>query len=1218
MNYNINDYLKKKILVLDGAMGTSIQKFNLNEQDFKGSCACHHSQKGNNDLLTLTNPEVISSIHKAYLESGADIIETNTFNSNKISQADYGLEDKVYKLNYEGAKLARSLADEYTLKNNTKPRFVAGSIGPTNRTASLSPDVENPGFRNISFDELVSAYEEQIEGLVDGGVHLLLIETIFDSLNARAAIFAADNVLTKKNLNIPLMISGTIADKSGRILSGQTLEAFCESIRNHRVLSIGLNCSFGAEDLIPFIKSLSKSQDLYISFHPNAGLPNSLGEYDESPDYTASFVKELALEGHLNIVGGCCGTTPEHIKAMAEAVENIKPRIIPTVEKETVFAGLEIIKVNKENNFVNIGERTNVAGSAKFARLIREKKYEEALSVAKDQVENGAQIIDINFDDALLDAAVEMDVFLKLLASEPEISKVPVMIDSSKFEVLEIGLKAIQGKAIVNSISLKAGEQEFIRQATIIKKYGAGTVVMAFDEKGQADTFNRKTEICKRAYDILVNIVKFPPENIIFDPNILAIATGIDEHNNYGVDFIKATKWIKENLPYAKISGGVSNLSFSFRGNNVIREAIHSVFLYHAIEAGMDMGIVNPGMIQIYDKIDKALLEKVEAVVLNTAPDAAEKLLEFAENYKNSEISQVENKLLWREADCRERLKHALIKGITDFIEEDVEEARKGYNKALHVIEGPLMDGMKVVGELFGEGKMFLPQVVKSARVMKKAVSFLLPYIEEEKSGSGRTTAGKVVFATVKGDVHDIGKNIVSVVLACNNFDVIDLGVMVPAETILEIAKKEKADIIALSGLITPSLEEMSHVAEEMERQGFNIPLMVGGATTSKTHTALKIAPKYSKGVVHSIDASKAVEVAKKLANLETRDKYLEIIADEYKTTRENYLKIERKLIPLEEAREKNYKINWSNKNIIKPNFLGIKTLNNVSIKELRQYIDWSFFFIAWDMGVVYPKILNDPKYGEEAKKLLADANKMLDLLEKENILTANAVFGIFPANSIGDDIELYSDSSKEKVLTTFNLLRQQEVLKNTDFKCLSDYIAPKESGFTDYIGGFVVTGGVGAKEYGENLKAMGDDYGALMVRVLADRLAEALAEYLHLQVRKEYWGYSHHENLTLEQLLKGEYRGIRPAFGYPSLRDHSEKKKLFELLDAENNTGVYLTENYMMDPTASVCGLYFGAEEAKYFDIYRVAKDQIKDYSSRSRTDISSTEKLLANILGY
>jgi 5-methyltetrahydrofolate--homocysteine methyltransferase len=1217
MKYDIKDSLKKKILILDGAMGTSIQKFKLGEQDFRGSCTCHHNQKGNNDLLILTNPEIIKSIHKSYLDAGADIIETNTFNSNRISQADYGLEDKVYDLNYYGAKIVRELADEYTAINPSKPRFVAGSIGPTNRTASLSPDVENPGFRNISFDELVKAYEEQIEGLVDGGVDVLLIETIFDELNARAAIFAADNVLTRKNLDIPLMISGTIADKSGRILSGQTLEAFAESIKHDRIISIGLNCSFGAEDLIPFIRFLSKNQDLYISFHPNAGLPNSLGEYDELPEYTAAFVKELAADGHLNIVGGCCGTTPAHIKAIAEAVEGIKPRVIPDIEKESIFCGLEVIKVNKENNFVNIGERTNVAGSAKFARLIREKNYEEALSIAKDQVENGAQIIDINFDDALLDAAAEMDTFLKLLASEPEISKVPVMIDSSKFEVLEIGLKAIQGKPIVNSISLKGGEDEFVKQANLIKKYGAGVVVMAFDEKGQADTYERKIEICKRAYDLLVNVVKFPAQNIIFDPNILAIATGIEEHNNYAVDFINAARWIKNNLPYAKVSGGVSNLSFSFRGNNAIREAMHSVFLYHAINAGMDMGIVNPGMIQIYDEIDKELLDKVEAVILNKAPDAAERLLEFAEKYKNNGTAQVDNKLAWRETDCRERLKYALIKGITDFIEEDVEEARKGFDKALHVIEGPLMDGMKVVGELFGDGKMFLPQVVKSARVMKKAVSVLLPYIEEEKSGSGRSSAGKVVFATVKGDVHDIGKNIVSVVLACNNFDVIDLGVMVPAETILETARKENADIIALSGLITPSLEEMSHVAEEMERQGFDIPLMVGGATTSKTHTALKIAPKYSKGVVHSLDASKAVGVAKKLANKQIRASYLSEVNAEYEKIRETYSKIERKLVSIDAARENKYKIDWSKADISTPNLTGIKTLKNVSIKELRKYIDWTFFFIAWDMGVTYPKIMEDPKYGAEARKLYEDANKMLDLLEKENIITANAVFGLHPANSVGDDIEVYSDANREKVLTTFNLLRQQEVIKNTDFKSLSDFIAPKESGVIDYIGSFIVTAGVGAKEYGEKLKAQGDEYGSIMVRVLADRLAEALAELLHLQVRKEYWGYAADENVSMDQLFKGNYRGIRPAFGYPSLRDHSEKTKLFKLLDGENNTGVSLTESYMMDPTASVCGLYFGAKEARYFDIHRIGKDQVEDYINRSGKNVRDVNRNLSNILG-
>ncbi|MCM8709545.1 methionine synthase [Clostridium sp. SYSU_GA19001] len=1219
MRYNIEELLKEKILVLDGAMGTAIQKFNLKETDYRGQYSCHCNQKGNNDILNLTLPEVIREIHRRYLEAGADIIETNTFNANRISQADYFLENKVYDINYYGAKIAREEADSFTLKDSLKPRFVAGSIGPTNKTASLSPDALNPGFRNISFDELREAYEEQIEGLVDGGVDLLLIETIFDTLNARAAIIAADNVLTKKNKNLPLMISGTIADKSGRILSGQTLEAFAESIKSERVISIGLNCSFGAKDLIPFIKKLSKTQNLYISFHPNAGLPNSLGEYEEKPEETASFVRELAEEGHLNIVGGCCGTTPSHIKAIYETVKDIRPRVVPEIERETVYCGLEIVKVNKENNFVNIGERLNVAGSAKFARLIREKKYEEALSIAKEQVENGAQIIDINFDDALLDAEKEMDTFLKLLASEPEIVKVPVMIDSSKFQVLETGLKAIQGKAIVNSISLKSGEEEFIRQAQIIKKYGAGVVVMAFDEKGQADSFERKIEICKRAYDLLVNKVKFPPENIIFDPNILAIATGIEEHNNYAVDFIKATKWIKENLPYAKVSGGVSNLSFSFRGNNPIREAMHSIFLYHAINAGMDMGIVNPGMIQIYDEINKELLEKVEAVVLNKSSQAADELLEFAEKYKGTESQsrEVNDKLSWRTLNYSERLKHALIKGITDFLEEDVEEARKASQKALQVIEGPLMDGMSAVGNLFGEGKMFLPQVVKSARVMKKAVGYLLPYIEQEKDKSENSSAGKVVFATVKGDVHDIGKNIVSVVLSCNNFEVIDLGVMVDSKIILETVKRENASLVALSGLITPSLEEMAQVAEEMERQGFTIPIMVGGATTSKVHTALKLAPKYSKGVVHVTDASKAVEVARKLVDINTREQYLEEINNEYEKIRENYLSMQRKLISFKEARENSFKIDWKNADIKLPNFTGIKKLINFPIRELRKYIDWTFFFVAWDMGMVYPKIMEDSKYGTEARKLFEDANKMLDILEKENILTANAVFGIFPANSKGDDIEVYSPSDRGQVLTTFNMLRQQEVNKSNEYRCLSDYIAPKNSGITDYIGGFIVTSGIGAKEYAESLKSKGDDYGAIMVKLLADRLAEAFAEYLHLMIRKEYWGYAADENLSVEALLKGDYQGIRPAFGYPSLRDHSEKEKLFKLLNGES-IGVSLTGNYMMEPAASVSGLYFAAKEAKYFDIYKIDREQFEDYVKRNGKTSEDVQKVLNSIIEF
>lgn len=1184
MRYEIEKHLKNRILVLDGAMGTSIQDYRLGEEVFRGSCACNCNQQGNNDLLNLTSPEIIKEIHKKFLEAGSDIIETNTFNSTRISQADYNLEDKVYELNYEGAKVAREAADIYTKIDSSKPRFVAGSMGPTNKTASMSPDINNPGFRAITFDELVTAYEEQATGLIDGGVDLLLIETIFDSLNGRASIIAVNNVLNKKKIDLPIMISGTV-DRSGRVLSGQTLSAFAETMKNERVLSIGLNCSFGAKDLVPLIKELSKSQGIYISLYPNAGLPNSLGEYDETPEETASLIKDLAMEGHINIVGGCCGTTYEHIKAISEVVNDLKPRVIPIIEKESIFCGLESSKVNKDSNFVNIGERTNVAGSAKFARLIREKKYEEALSVAMEQVENGAQIIDINFDDGLLDAGYEMETFLRLLSSEPNIAKVPIMIDSSKFEVLEIGLKSIQGKNIVNSISLKVGEEEFIRQSTIIKEYGAAAVVMAFDEKGQADTFEKKIAICKRAYDVLVNIVKFPAEDIIFDPNILAIATGIEEHNNYGVDFINATRWIKGNLPYAKVSGGISNLSFSFRGNNVIREAMHSVFLYHAIEAGMDMGIVNPGMIQIYDDIDKGLLEKVEAVILNKSENAGEDLINFAEDFKNNGANKEVNRLLWRDGTCEERLKYALVKGIADFIEDDVLHARVNYPRTLEVIEEPLMAGMNAVGELFAEGKMFLPQVVKSARVMKKAVSVLMPFIEAEKAGYAKSSAGKIVFATVKGDVHDIGKNIVSVVLGCNNFEVIDLGVMVSCETILEAAKRENADIIALSGLITPSLEEMAYVASEMERLNFNIPLMVGGATTSKIHTALKIATKYSNGVIHSNDASKAVDVAKKLCNKDTRKEFIENIYDEYRVVRENYMNINREYISLEEARSKKYIINFDENNIVKPNELGAKSVLNYKISDVREYIDWTFFFMGWGLKGAYPEILESSKYGEEARKLFNDANKMLDLLQKDNIIEGRVAYGVFEANSVGDNIEVYNSENNE-ILTTFNMERQQEVNKKNEYKSLSDYIAPKESGIKDYIGGFITTFGIGTAEYSDKLKETGDDYSSIMVKLLSDRLAEALAEKLHLMIRKDIWGYCRDEDLTLKELLKDKFIGIRPAFGYPCLPNHSEKEKLFNLINKDNEIKVELTESYMMNPVSSVCGLYFASEEAKYFDI--------------------------------
>ena len=1211
-------------MVLDGAMGTAIQKFGLQEEDYSGEyvCACH-SQKGNNDLLNLTQPEVIQSIHEGYLKAGADIIETNTFSSNRISQADYGLTSKIYDLNFSGAQIARRVADEYTRRDPAQPRFVAGSIGPTNRTASMSPDVDNPGYRNVTFDELRSGYEEQIEGLVQGGVDILFIETIYDSLNARAAIIAADNVLSAKGIDLPIMISGTLADQSGRILTGQTLSAFAASVSHERVISIGLNCAFGPKDLAPFIRELSQTKPLYISFHPNAGLPNVLGEYDETPEEIAAWVKELAVEGCLNIAGGCCGTTYEHISAIARAVHGVAPRVIPQLGKTTVYCGLETVVVNKENNFINIGERLNVAGSAKFARLIREQNYEEALSIAREQVENGAQIIDVNFDDGLLDAVKEMDIFLKLLAGEPEIARVPVMIDSSDFSVLAIGLKAIQGKAIVNSISLKAGEKEFIERAHLIKQYGAGAVVMAFDEQGQADTFARKTAVCQRAYHILVDMVGFPPEDIIFDPNILAIATGIEEHNNFAVDYIKAVRWIKEYLPYAKVSGGLSNLSFSFRGNNTIREAMHSVFLYHAIAAGMDMGILNPGLVQIYDEIDGALLEHVEAVVLNKSPEAAEKLLVYAEHFKGVDGNQNVTEEAWRTMDCRDRLKHALLKGITGYIPQDVEEARSFYDRALGVIEGPLMEGMEQVGELFGAGKMFLPQVVKSARVMKKAVNVLLPYIEEEKAAAqnngetalapGMSVGGKIVFATVKGDVHDIGKNIVAVVLACNNYEVVDLGVMVPWEKIYQAAREEKADIIAVSGLITPSLAEMSYIATEMERSGMTIPLLIGGATTSKIHTALKIAPQYTKGVVYVTDASKAVDTVRKLLNPIEKEKYLATVNEEYSRIRALYSAKENKLVSLAQARRNPGKVDRSANSLVRPELMGIKKID-LTVTTLRPFINWSYFFSAWELREAYPKILTNDRFGTEAEKLLKDAEEMLDKIEKERIITACALLGIFAANSVGDDIEVY-DAKENRLLTTFNLLRQQKPEPSGECLCLADYLAPQNSGLTDYLGCFIITAGLGVKEQAAAYRAIGDDYSALLLQLLADRLAEAFSEWLHRQVRRKYWGYAKEENLSPEELFKGQYSGLRPAFGYSCLRDHAEKEKLFALLGG-HSMGVSLTGSYMMDPAASVCGLYFSSDKSRYFDISQIGRDQLEDYIKRTgRTEMELT-KSLGNII--
>ena len=1214
---NLIEILEKKIVVLDGAMGTSIQKYNLTEKDFRGELLkdFHKDQKGNNDILSLTKPEVIKEIHKSFLKAGADIIETNSFNSTSISQEDYGTENLVYDLNYNAAKIAREVADEFTKNNPNKPRFVAGSIGPTNKTASLSPHVENPGYRNVTFDSLVNAYKEQISALIDGGVDCLLIETVFDALNCRAAIVAANKVYEEKQVVLPIMISGTLTDKSGRTLSGQLLDAFAQSVRNENVISIGLNCSFGGADMIPFIKQLAHTEDVYISCYPNAGLPNVLGEYDELPKMTAGYIRELALEKDVNIVGGCCGTTPDHIKAIAEAVEGLEPRKIPKKKKESIYCGLEIIRSNKENNFINIGERTNVAGSAKFARLIREKNYEEALSIAKEQVENGAQIIDINFDDGLLDSQKEMEYFLRLIAAEPDISSRPIMIDSSRWEVIETGLKSIQGKPIVNSISLKNGEEEFLSHAKIVKDFGAAVIVMAFDENGQANTYERKISICKRAYDLLVNKLNFLPEDIIFDPNILAIATGIEEHDNYAVDYINATKWIKENLPYAKVSGGVSNLSFSFRGNNTIREAMHSVFLYHAIEAGMDMGIVNPGMIQIYDDIPKDLLKLVEDVVLNKHKNSAEKLLEKADDYKQGNTKVQTNKNLWREKSLNEKLSYALVKGITEYLEEDLEEAVNAYPKPLSIIEGPLMDGMTKIGELFGDGKMFLPQVVKSARVMKKAVAHLLPYIEKDKAQGQAASAGKILLATVKGDVHDIGKNIVGVVLACNNFEIIDLGVMVPCEKIIETAIKENVDIIGVSGLITPSLDEMCHIAAEMEKRNMTIPLIIGGATTSKAHTALKIEPNYSGPVIYGYDASKTVEISKKLLS-KNKKEYIKSIKKEYEEVRNTYNGYKSELVSLKEARENKFNINWNNREIPKPNFIGIKEVMNYTVSDLRPYIDWTFFFIAWEMKKLYPDILEDSAYGKEAKKIFNDANKMLYFIEENNIVDIKGVFGIFKANSNGDNIELYN---KDKSLAaTFNLFREQRKKNKGPYLCLSDFIAPKEINKDDYLGGFIVTTGLKTDEYVKKLESEGDSYNAIMLKLVCDRLAEAFAEKLHEDIRKNYWGYAKDENLSMKEIFKASYRGIRPAFGYPSLIDQSQMKILFNLLNGEKVTGVKLTESYMMDPVSSVCGLYFASEDSRYFNSNFIDKDQAEDYANRCGLSLEQLEKALPNILSY
>ncbi len=1209
----INDLLQKRIWVLDGAMGTEIQNYGLQEEDYRGALFANHSQslKGNNDILSLTKPEVIQAIHRAYLEAGSDLIETNTFNATSVSQGDYGTQDYVYEINKQSAELAVKCALEYSKRTPDQPRFVVGSIGPTNKTTSISPDVENPGYRSISFDEMKTSYSEQISGLIDGGVHLLMVETVFDSLNARAALIAAEEVFAQKDIYLPIMLSGTLTDKSGRTLTGQTLTAFVASMKSEYVISLGLNCSFGAKDLIPYIKELAQSTELYISIHPNAGLPNQLGAYDELPSETAELLSELINAGLLNIVGGCCGTRPAHIKAIYDATLGKAPRLLPTLPKHTVVAGLEPFKIDKTINFVNIGERTNVAGSAKFARLIREKKYEEALSIAKEQVENGAQIIDINFDDGLLEGALEMDTFLKLVASEPDISRVPIMIDSSKWEVILAGLKAIQGKPIVNSISLKNGEAEFIQQAKVIKQFGAAVVVMAFDEKGQADTFERKTQIAKRAYDLLVNTVHLPPEDIIFDVNILAIATGMKEHNAYGVDFIRAVRRIKANLPFAKTSGGLSNLSFSFRGNNVIREAIHSVFLFHAIQAGLDMAILNPGLIQIYDDINKELLGLVEDVVMNKNEEATDRLIEYASTVQNQKADKVVVEDVWRSEPFGERLKISLMRGLTEYLIDDLEEARSVLPTAIDIIEGPLMDGMRAVGDLFGQGKMFLPQVVKSARVMKRAVAHLLPYIEAQKQGSSKSNAGKILLATVKGDVHDIGKNIVGIVLQCNNFEVIDLGIMVAPELIIETALREKVDIIGLSGLITPSLDEMVTVAKMLEERKISLPLMIGGATTSKLHTGLKIIPHYSHAVIHAVDATKGVEGAKSLLDPLKSEAFIKEIYDGYEQVISVSTTHQSPLHSLSESIEKKTALSFDALTVHQPSFIGIKVIE-VTIEKLLPYIDWNFFFTAWEFKKGYPAVLSDPIVGEEATKLFKDATRMLQELQSQDTLKCKGVVGISPAHSLGEDIVV--ELGHENY--TFHCFRQQK--QRSQYVSLADYIAPKADEVTDYLGGFAVTAGIGVESIVEGYLADSDDYSALLVKVLADRLAEAFAEYLHELVRMELWGYAPTEQLTKEELLRGKYQGIRPAFGYPSLIDHSEKTKLFDWLKVEENICVTLTESHMMVPAASVSGLYFAHANAKYFDLYHIGEDQVAAYSQRKGVSKMDVEKMIGTRIKY
>ena len=1208
----IQKILSKRILTLDGAMGSLIQTHNLIENDYRGEILSDHPQdlKGNHDLLSLTCPDIIEDIHKSYLSAGADIIETNTFNSNAISQSDYNLEKYVYNLNLQAAKIARKAADYFSNQTPNQPRFVAGILGPTSRTSSMSPDVNDPSYRNVTFDGLAATYSDQCNGLLDGGVDIIMVETVFDTLNCKAALYAIQETFEKRGKSVPVMVSVTITDASGRTLSGQTIEAFWYSVRHMELLSVGINCALGAVEMRPFLADLSAVADVPISVHPNAGLPNELGEYDQSPEFMADIIGEFASSGLVNIVGGCCGTTPEHIKAIFQKVQSIPPRTIPKIPECTKLSGLEPLNIDKNSLFVNIGERTNVSGSKKFASLIREEKYEDALSVAIQQVDGGAQMIDVNMDEGLLDSEACMEIFLRMIASDPAISRVPIVIDSSRWEVIETGLKNIQGKGVVNSISLKDGEEAFLEKAGKIQKYGAAVIIMAFDEKGQADTYDRKIEICCRSYNLLTIQAGFSPEDIIFDPNIFAVATGLEEHNEYAHAYIRACIKLKELYPLSLISGGVSNLSFSFRGNNAIREAMHTVFLYHAIQSGMTMGIVNPGQISIYDDLTPKLRDVIEDVLYNRSPEAGEKLLEAAQGIQQKQAVKKEDSA-WRKLPIGERLTYSLVDGITSHIEEDTEESRKELEDPVKVIEGPLMDGMNRVGDLFGSGKMFLPQVVKSARVMKKAVTYLTPFLEKAKKSTSKN--GKILLATVKGDVHDIGKNIVGVVLGCNNYDIIDLGVMVPVQEILKTAKEEEVDIIGLSGLITPSLDEMVNVASEMERTGVKLPLLIGGATTSKVHTAIKIEPAYSHGTIYVTDASKSVDVVRKLLS-KNRMEFQNEVSEEYAQIRLKRRDGQRvKYLTISESRTKKYQINWDNYFPPEPVTKNAIILNNYPLEELVPYIDWTPFFTTWELRGKYPSILEDDKYGNEATKLFKDAKQLLNEIVKNKLLNANAVVHISPASSVGDDVEIYD--LNEDAIAHVHCLRQQ--IKKADYQfCLSDFIAPKDSGKQDWLGAFAVTTGIGLNKIVEEFEANDDDYNAIMAKALADRLAEAFAEKLHELTRKQYWGYATEENLSLENVLKEKYYGIRPAPGYPACPDHSEKEILFKLLNAEVNTGIQLTSNFAMDPPASVCGWYFSHPESKYFSIGKISDDQLKDYCQRKQVDLEDMKRFISPFL--